>query len=58
MRGTLKPFQLLVSFFLSIFGLTMAAKAGDMGAMLLGSLLGGMGFSFLALLAINLRKPS
>jgi hypothetical protein len=56
MRGTIKPFQLLVSFVLSISGLTMAFKAGDMGAMLLGSLLGGMGLSFLALLATNLRK--
>jgi hypothetical protein len=56
MRGTFAALQLLAAFFMAILGLAMAFRSADSGALFLGSLLGAMGLSFLALLAINLRK--
>jgi hypothetical protein len=55
-RGTFAALQLLAAFFLSIFGLAMAFRSADTGALLVGSLLGAMGLSFLALLWINLGR--
>ena len=56
LRGIMSALQLLAAFFLSILGLAMAFR-GDGIALWLGSLLGAMGLSYLALLAINLRRP-
>jgi hypothetical protein len=49
--------QLFAAIFLSILGLALAFHTGDAGAMMLGSLLGAIGLTFLALLFVNLRRP-
>jgi len=58
LRGIFSALQLFAAFFLAIFGLAMAFRSADTAAMLIGAFLGGMGLTFLALLAVNLRKPS
>jgi len=58
LRGIFSALQLFAAFFLAIFGLAMAFRYADTAAMLIGAFLGGMGLTFLALLAVNLRKPS
>ena len=55
-RGILAALQLFAAFFLAILGLAMAFRSVDYGAMLVGAFLGGTGLTFLALLAVNLRK--
>lgn len=57
MRGTFAALQLFGAFFLAIFGLALAFRSGsDPGPMFFGAVLGGIGLTFLALLAVNLRK--
>ncbi|MGZ4829910.1 MAG: hypothetical protein ACXV78_09725 [Candidatus Angelobacter sp.] len=57
MRGILAALQLFGSFFLAIFGLALAFHSGsDPGPMFVGAFLAGIGLTFLALLAVNLRK--
>lgn len=56
MRGFLAALQLLAAFFLAIFGLALAFRGGDQGAMFIGAMLGALGLSFLALLWINAKK--
>ena len=56
MRGIFAALQLLAAFFLAILGLAMAFRSADAVALYLGSLLGAMGLSFLALIAINVYK--
>jgi hypothetical protein len=56
LRGTLQALQLLAAFFLAILGLAMAFRSADSFALLIGSALGAMGLSFLALLGINLFR--
>jgi len=58
LRGIFSALQLFAAFFLAIFGLAMAFRSADTAAMLIGAFLGGMGLTFLALLAVTLRKPS
>ncbi|MGE5321277.1 MAG: hypothetical protein ACM3SW_00335 [Actinomycetota bacterium] len=57
MRGFMTALQLWAAFFLTIFGLALAFHETTGGALLFGSLLAAVGLTFLALLAINVRKP-
>ena len=57
MRGTFAALQLFAAFFLSILGLAMAFRSNsDQGPIFVGAFLGGTGLTFLALLAVNIRK--
>jgi hypothetical protein len=57
MRGFFSALQLFAAFFLAILGVAMAFRGmTDYGAMALGAFLGAIGMTFLALLAVNLRK--
>ena len=57
MRGILTALQLFAAFFLAILGLALAFRSGwDQGPMLVGACLGGIGLTFLTLLAVNVRK--
>lgn len=56
MRGTFAALQLFAAFFLVIFGLATAFRGDLGGALVIGAFLAALGFSFLALLALHLRK--
>lgn len=56
MRGIFAAMQLMGAFFLSILGLALAFRAVDSRALYLGSLLGAIGLSFLAMLRFNIEK--
>ena len=57
MRDIFAVLQLFAAVFLSIVGLSLALRATNIGMLMLGGLLGGIGLTFLALLFVNLRRP-
>lgn len=57
MRDIFAVLQLFAAVFLSIVGLSLAFRATNVGILMLGGLLGGIGLTFLALLFVNLRRP-
>ncbi|HEY1938755.1 MAG TPA: hypothetical protein VGJ33_12535 [Candidatus Angelobacter sp.] len=58
MRGTFAALQLFAAFFLAIFGLALAFNSNSaQGPILVGAALAAVGLMFLALLAVNIRKP-
>lgn len=56
-RDIFAVLQLFAAVFLSIVGLSLAFRATNIGMLMLGGLLGGIGLTFLALLFVNLRRP-
>lgn len=57
MRGFFSALQMFGAFFLTIFGLALAFGSGsNQGSIFLGAFVGAIGLTFLALLAVNLRK--
>jgi hypothetical protein len=55
MRGIFAALQLFAAFFLTLLGTGLVFGRYD-GGVFLGSLLAATGLTFLALLAVNLRK--
>jgi len=59
MRGFFAALQLFAAFFLTILGLALAFRSdADQKPMVPGAFLGGIGLTFLVLLAINLRRKT
>jgi hypothetical protein len=56
LRGVFVALQLFAAFFLTLFGLAELFKSSDSMERLGGALLAAIGMTFLALLAVNVKK--
>ncbi len=50
--------RLFIAFFLTLFGIALAAKTEDQGQLLVGAVLGAIGLTFLFLLWAAQRKSA
>ena len=56
MQGTFAALQLFAAFFLSLWGLATTFGSHDASERAVGAFLGAIGLTFLALVAVNLKK--
>lgn len=57
MRDIFAVLQLFAAIFLAIFGLALAFRAVDTQSLMVGSFLGSVGLTFVALLFVNVKRP-
>ena len=55
-RDIFAVLQLFAAIFLSILGLSLAFRAADTQSLMVGSFLGGVGLTFVALLFVNVKR--
>lgn len=56
MRNVFAALQVWAAMFLTLFGLGLVFANRDAGSLLVGSILGSLGLTFLILTAVNLRR--
>ena len=56
MQGTFAALQLFAAFFLCLYGLGTSFASHDASERAVGAFLGAIGLTFLALVAVNVKK--